>query len=337
MEGEEGKPKAKKKVVGSGVVVLAHARYEGQGMMIKLKWEEKTILLLSFKNIRSLLSWTHSHFPAQYLFVPPIRDAICGSPFLFPRILLPETAARKITPSETLRDRERPTPTSGGTRGVTRRAVVVRNATVLIKGEKKKWFLSSEPEERKLGRGLALSKRKAFPTSLVVLLLDHVACEVGVPEGDALPDLDLPREGGECEGTDGVSFWWASGVGRCQGPEDETDLRLGLRLDLLVLHESSVGGLEVGDVDRVAENLHLGVGPAHGGNGDDQVRGLVPTDDGGPRRELCGGRRMNEGEVRIGIIALDRGGGRAGGEGPDRPSRRRADVESASSRGFHSP
>ena len=77
---------------------------------------------------------------------------------------------------------------------MTRRAVEVGNATVLIKGEKKKWFLSSEPEERKLGRGLALSKRKAFPTSLVVLLLDHVACEVGVPEGDALPDLDLPRE-----------------------------------------------------------------------------------------------------------------------------------------------
>ena len=77
---------------------------------------------------------------------------------------------------------------------MTRRAVVVRNATVLIKGEKKKWFLSSEPEERKLGRGLALSKRKAIPTSLVVLLLDHVACEVGVPEGDALPDLDLGGE-----------------------------------------------------------------------------------------------------------------------------------------------
>ena len=55
-------------------------------------------------------------------------------------------------------------------------------------------FLSSEPEEWKLGRGLALSKRKAFPTSLVVLLLDHVACEVGVPEGDALPDLDLGGE-----------------------------------------------------------------------------------------------------------------------------------------------
>ena len=73
---------------------------------------------------------------------------------------------------------------------MTRRAVEVGNATVLIKVKKKKWFFSSEPEERKLGRGLALS----FPTSLVVLLLDHVACEVGVPEGDALPDLDLGGE-----------------------------------------------------------------------------------------------------------------------------------------------
>ena len=77
---------------------------------------------------------------------------------------------------------------------MTRRAVEVGNATVLIKGEEKKWFLSAKPEERKLGRGLALSKRKAFPTSRVVLLLDHVACEVGVPEGDALPDLDLGGE-----------------------------------------------------------------------------------------------------------------------------------------------
>ena len=127
-----GGTKSKKKVVGSGFVVLAHARYEGQGIQGNKMTIEKLAeeIRVAFPNVpqKTFTSgFIIFHFPAPYMFVPPIRDANCGSPILFPRIL-PETAASTKSngaPETRATTRERRPRPAGGTREVTRRAVEV--------------------------------------------------------------------------------------------------------------------------------------------------------------------------------------------------------------------
>ena len=76
-----------KKVVGSGVVVLAHARYEGQGSLqnacytdsnscMMIKWEGKSCLCLSKKRIRSLRPWTSPIFPLYIIRSPDSQSEL---------------------------------------------------------------------------------------------------------------------------------------------------------------------------------------------------------------------------------------------------------------------
>ena len=71
--------------------------------------------------------FSNIHFPAPYIFVPPIRDAICGSPILSREFFFPKPPPRtKVTAHSRERRHERGDPDQlGGTREVTRRAVEV--------------------------------------------------------------------------------------------------------------------------------------------------------------------------------------------------------------------
>ena len=114
-----GGTKRKKKLWVQGLFV-ARARCEGQGNMLlctstvatvsarKKTHHNGTMVRGKVPQIRN----RYSHFPAPYIFVPPFATRIAGRPFFFPK-----PPPRKVTPCETLRGRERPTPTSWGNEG----------------------------------------------------------------------------------------------------------------------------------------------------------------------------------------------------------------------------